>query len=339
MTPITPFAAALATCALGLGVPSSAHAQTASEIAVAKQWFSDGLAREEKGEFGAALELFRRAAQVKRTPQIVYHVGFCESRTAALVEALVDLDSAAAIARTAHADDVVAAAQSELADVKKRVPTLQVKLAAGAGVKRATPAHFRVDGSSIALSLLGTAMPLDPGEHSVSIELTSGGIATKSVTLAERDAKVVELAPPAEAPPDAAVAPVPAPPAPLAQHEATSAPPAPVPTAQRSSTIEWVLVGAGAAVTVAGASLFAVARVKEGSLNGSCPTHTQCDPSLEGDYNTATTLNSLGIGLGAVGLASVALGASMLVLRPSASSSVAASVGVGPSGVRVAGVF
>ena len=50
-----------------------------------------GLAHEGEGKFGPALDLFRRAAQVKKTPQIVYHVGFCESRTGALVEALVDL--------------------------------------------------------------------------------------------------------------------------------------------------------------------------------------------------------------------------------------------------------
>src|ERR1700722_19240174 len=104
-----------------------ARAQTPSEIAIAKQWFADGLSHEEKGEFAPALDLFRRAAQVKRTAQIVYHLGFCESHTGALVEAMVDLDGAAALARAAHASDVMTAAQTELAEVKKRVPSLAVR--------------------------------------------------------------------------------------------------------------------------------------------------------------------------------------------------------------------
>jgi hypothetical protein len=328
----------LTTSALSLGWAPPARAQTASEIAVAKQWFSDGLAREEKGEFGPALDLFRRAAQVKRTPQIVYHVGFCESRTAALVEALVDLDSAAALARSAHASDVVAAAETELAEVKKRVPTLQVRLV-GSPSRAATPARFLVDGSSIALSLLGSAMPLDPGDHSVSIELASGGVATKAVTLAERDAKVVELAPPSEAPPSrAAAVAAPLPPA-ILPPDATARTPEAPPAAARSSTTEWVLVGVGAAVTVVGGGLFAAARVKESSLNGACPSHLACDPSLEGSYNTATALNSVGIGLGIVGLAGAALGASMLVLRPSPSSASSARFEVSPARVALTGTF
>src|SRR5580658_373897 len=108
---------------------------------MAKQWFADGLAREEKADWAAALDLFRRAVQVKRTPQIVYHVGLCESRSGGLVEALVDLDSAATLARTAHADDVVTAAKAELADVKARIPTLDVRVSGDAA-----PARFVVDG-------------------------------------------------------------------------------------------------------------------------------------------------------------------------------------------------
>jgi hypothetical protein len=310
-----------------------AHAQTASEIATAKQWFADGLANEEKSDFAGALELFKRAAQVKRTPQIVYHVGFCESRTGGLVEALVDLESAVALARTAHADDVVTVASAELADVKKRTPSLEVVTPG-----EATPARFVVDGRSIALSMLRTPMPLNPGEHTVTVELANGATATKRVTLAERDAIKVDLAPVGPAP---APAPTPTPtPAPAV---APAAPKPATPGAQSeeraSSPVPWILVGGGGAVAITGAVLMIVARGKLGDLDQSCPSHANCPANLESDYDSAKTLNALGIGLGAVGLVAAGVGVSMLVFRSSTTSSASASLVVSPRGVDLAARF
>jgi len=292
-----------------------ACAQTASEIATARQWFADGLAREEKAEYAPALDLFRRAAQVKKTPQIVYHVGFCESRTGALVEALVDLDNAATLARAAHMDNVVSAAQAELADVNMRIPSLEVHVQGDA-----SPARFVVDGTTIALSMLRTRMPLDPGEHTVTIEFASGTSATKKATLAERDVKTLELAPPAGA--AAAVTPLPVPastePAPASSASSDN------PGASRSSpALAWVLVGVGGAATIGGAVVFLAARGKASTLQDACPSHTACDPSLEGTYNSAKTLDTVGLTLGAVGIAAAGIGVSMLLLRPSAQTSTA----------------
>jgi hypothetical protein len=321
------FSAVLALSAVSL--PSTdAHAQTPSEIATAKQWFADGLAKEEKSDFAGALDLFKRAAQVKRTPQIVYHVGFCESRTGALVEALVDLESAVAIARAAHADDVVTAASAELADVQKRTPRVEVRVAEVPPASR-----FLVDGRAVALSMLRAPMPLNPGEHSVTVELANGATATKKVTLAERDAIKVDLAPASDAAP-----PTPAPAAAPEKPTASPAPP-PAPEAQSSSPVPWVLVGGGAAVAVTGVVLMFVARGKEGDLDKSCPSHAGCDPKLESDYDSAKTLNALGIGLGAVGIVAAGVGVSMLVLRPSASTATSATLVLSPRGIDLAAKF
>ncbi len=307
-----------------------ARAQTPSEIAMAKQWFAEGLAREEKADWAGALDLFRRAAQVKRTPQIVYHVGLCESRSGGLVEALVDLDSAATIARTAHADDVVTAAKAELADVKARIPTLDVRISGDAA-----PARFVVDGSAIALSLLHTPMPLDPGEHTVTIEFSSGASATAKATLAEHDAKMVSLAPAASSP--AASAPV-APAGSPASSSAAAEPPAsaavPDSSPRGGSAVPWVLAGVGGAVLAVGAVFFVEARVKEGSLHDACPSRTGCDPSLESSYDTAKTFNAVGLGLGAVGVVGIAAGVTMLGFRTSPSSPASGSaLVVGPGRV------
>lgn len=317
----------MALAAVSLRSPA-AHAQTPSEIATAKQWFADGLAKEEKGDFAGSLELFKRAAQVKRTPQIVYHVGFCESRTGALVEALVDLESAVALARTAHADDVVAAATAELADVQRRAPRVEVRTP-----DDTTPARFVVDGRSVALSMLRTPMPLNPGEHTVTVELANGGTATKTVTLAERDAIKVDLVPVASgATPPPTPASVPA-------REKPAAAVLRSPEERGSSTVPWILVGGGAAVAITGAVLMVVARGNEGDLDEKCPTHTNCSSSLESDYDSAKTFNALGIGLGAVGIVAAGVGVSMLVLRPSTTSSASASLVLSPRGFDLAARF
>lgn len=306
--------------------PPVVHAQTPSEIATAKQWFGDGLAKEEKSDFTGALDLFRRAAQVKKTPQILYHVGLCESRTGALVEALVDLESAAAAARGAHADDVLTAANAELAEVKKRTPTLEVRTPDGT-----TPARFVVDAQSIALSMLRAPMPLNPGEHTVTVELTTGATATKKVTLAERDAIKVDLAPTGSAPP--------APPTPAVTPARESAAPTPPAQEPSASPLPWILVGGGAAVAITGAVLFVVARGKASDLDANCPVRTACDPKYQSDYDSAKTLNALGIGLGAVGLVAAGVGISMLVLRPSSATASSASLVLSSRGIDLAARF
>jgi hypothetical protein len=310
-----------------------ARAQTASEIATAKQWFAEGLAHEEKDEFGTALDLFRRASQVKRTPQIVYHVGFCESRTGALVEALVDLDSAAALGRAAHAEDVVTAARAELSEVQRRIPHLEVH-----DVGATRPARFVVDGNAIALSMLRTAMPLDPGEHTVTLEYASGANATQKVTLAERDTKTIEIG----SPPAAAQASTSAPA--TSATTVTSAAPAtslssPIASSSQhaASTLPWIVVGIGGALAIGGGVLVGAAHAKESSLHDACPTRQGCDPALSGDYDTATTLNTVGLVLGAVGVVGLGVGVSMVVFRPSPSTS--AALAVTPRGVDLTARF
>ena len=93
--------------------------------------------------------------------------------------------------------------------------------------------------------MLRTPLPLDPGEHTVTIEFASGASATQKASLAEHEAKTLDLVPPRAAaavvtPPPASLPEAPA----LAPVAAISAA---TPAAEhRPRTLEWVLVGAGA---------------------------------------------------------------------------------------------
>jgi hypothetical protein len=312
-----------------LAHPPLAHAQTPSEIATARAWFADGLAHEEAGDFTAALSLFRRAAQVKRTPQIAYHVAFCESRTGALVLALVDLESAATVARAAHAEDVAIAVEAELADVRRRIPTLEVHDASDGKATR-----LLVDGNAVSLAMVGTPMPLDPGEHTVTLELASGAKATKTVTLAERDKKTADLSPSGGAAP--VVAPLPPPPV-AVPTPPPSNPSSAAPAPSSGRTLPWVTIGIGGALLAGGVGLFADAWIQEGNLHSKCPSMTNCPSNLQGTYSTAKTFDALGIGLGVAGVAVAGLGVSLLVFHPSPSTT--AHLDVSPHGASLTARF
>ena len=110
--------------ALGLSLvsftlSSPARAQSAEAIAAAKKDFADGIALEEQGKFAQALVKFRSVAKVKETPQILFHVGLCESKTGALVEATQTLRRAVDTAHAEGNDKVESAAQGELDAVEQ----------------------------------------------------------------------------------------------------------------------------------------------------------------------------------------------------------------------------
>ncbi len=326
------FTAALGAAVLGGAItPREAAAQTASEITLARQWFADGRALEDKADWAGALEQFKRAAQVKRTPQILYHLGLCASRSGKLVQAMVDLDAAATLARSSKIDDVLAAASTELAEVKKRVASLEIQ------VEGKDPSRLVIDGQSVALATIGSAMPLDPGAHTIAVELASGATATKTVTLAEKDAQKIVLTPDASSAPAAIVtppSPVLTPRAPQPVEAAKEAP-----TSGGSSGLGWGLVIGGVAVFAGGATMFTVARGKASDLEAQCPDHKDCNPALESDYDSAKTLNTLGVVLGAAGIVAAGVGVTLLVIAPSKPKSSEAAVVISPHGLSLRGRF
>jgi hypothetical protein len=80
--------------------------------------------------------------------------------------------------------------------------------------------------------------------------------------------------------------------------------------------------------------LVVVAHGKEGSLDQSCPTHDNCDPSLSGTYDTARTLDAIGLAAGAVGLVAAGTGLTLLLTRPGESATASVAVGPGTLGLR-----
>lgn len=326
--------------------PAPSHAQTASEIAAAKEWFAEGKALEDKGDWAGALERFRRAAAVKKTPQILFHQGLCEKNTGALVEAIVSLSRAVDMARSAKNTQVESSANTELEDARARVPSLRLVPPEGA-----SPARVYLDGSAISAAMLGQPMPVNPGKREIRAEFDSG-VFERTIELSERQSETIALqAPPPQTPsvpPPAAVSssapPVPAaPPAPSSPAPAPSAPSGTL--SDSSSTLPWILVGGGV-VAAGGGLLFWMKRNGEiDELDRICPQRDACPPSRESEVNDAksrgTLYSALGLGLMGVGAVSLATGGYLLLGNESSDSRAALVPMAGPktAGAAVTGRF
>ncbi|RYE82186.1 MAG: hypothetical protein EOO75_21070, partial [Myxococcales bacterium] len=64
----------------------TAHA--ADDTAKARTAFNEGLQLEAGGNFTGALAKFNEVAQLRRTPQVVYHIALCQEKLGQLVAAL-----------------------------------------------------------------------------------------------------------------------------------------------------------------------------------------------------------------------------------------------------------
>lgn len=327
---VVPFSLCLALPAWG---------QTASEIAAAKQWFSEGMALEEKGQFAEALARFKKAMAVKKTPQIVFHVGICELKTGALVEALVSFERAVEAAKADGNAQVESAASAELTSLKPRVPTLEIAIAG-----QATPKRVLLDGTEIASATLGTPMPVNPGAHEIVAEF-DGGTVKQKVSVAERGAGKVTLTPP---PPGEAPTAKPAAPGASTTPKAAPAPePAPArPSPASPSVLPWVLVGGGVVLAAAGFYSWKLRGDQIDELDAMCGSKDDCPVELAGEVDDAeskgrtyTTLSFVSWGIGAA-----ALGAGTVMLLGSSSKERAAAqvspvIGPGFSGASLRGRF
>ncbi|MBK7579960.1 MAG: hypothetical protein IPI67_07105 [Myxococcales bacterium] len=299
---------------LGLLVvrPGSVGAQSASEIAAAKQWFTEGLALEEKSDFAAALERFRRAAEVKRTPAITFHVGLCEMKTGALVEAVVSLERTVESAKAEGNTQVETAAANELSALRARLPMLEISIKGAA-----KPTTLSLDGNSLSVVALDAPIPVNPGQHKLVAEFATGPL-EKSFSASEGKRARVELTAPGS-PAEATRPPVP---------PATPAAPAPSPAPDKDATndaggasvVPWLFIGGGVLATAGGFYMWKLRGDLIDDLDAICPAQTECPADRADDVDSkekkGKTYTTLGVAFWGVGVAALATGGYLLLSAP-----------------------
>jgi hypothetical protein len=172
----------------GLGAASGSAAPADPQLQAARQWFAQAEEDEDAGRWKDALDKLRSVLGVKRTAGGQYHVALCEEHVGKLVDALSDYTAADSEAHTENAQDVLNLVGKRLADLEPRVPRLTIHV-----VPDVPDIRLTLDGATIASSLFGVAMPVDPGTHRIEASAHGRGPTIVEVTMHEHDSTVAEV--------------------------------------------------------------------------------------------------------------------------------------------------
>jgi hypothetical protein len=292
----------------------TANAQPQAQLLLAQEWFKTGLDFERAGKWSEALTEFKKVADVKKTAPVLFHIGLCESKLGQLADASVDLMRAIEAAKGENKPDVQSAAEAELKEVRPRVPTLMIMPPSG----DAKPTKVSIDGHPLSLGVLGTAMPVNPGEHEVAVDFANGTF-KKKVSVAEKQQEKVQV--------EAPTGPAPA----TTNTPATTGPESATPSSSsttpnngaitvtpdkvaKSNVLPWVLVGVGGAAIAGSVVFFIMRQGNIDALDEGCPTRSNCPSSLQSEYDSGKTNSVVSGVLAGVGLAAIGVGATMLVV-------------------------
>jgi len=171
-----------------LGASPAMATPTDAQVQAAREIFAQAEKDEDASRWSDALEKLRRVSEVRLTAGVRYHVALCEENLGQLAGALSDYTAADTQARSENAQDVQRLVGTRLASLGPRVPRLTVHV-----VPEVPDEVVTLDGQPIAHSLIGAALPVDPGAHRVEATAANRPTSSALVTLRERDSTVLEV--------------------------------------------------------------------------------------------------------------------------------------------------
>lgn len=310
--------------ALAMSLPArSAAADVPShdrDPVFAESLFRSGRTAFERGDFVAACNDFTESHRLDPAVGTELNLSECEEKLGRTASAWRHLREAIELLRPE--DDRLAIARARLPRLDKRVPRLVVRLKADAP----TGTTVARDGVELAAASIGSPEPIDPGEHELRIRARDHDEVTIRMSLAEGEARTVDVGPgPAQrgvgaAPPSNANA------MPAAALE-TNAP------GNGQRLLGLVVGGAGIVGVGVGAVFGIVAKGKFDDAKTTCgDTYPQCKDgatAVATDQNNSAhgsaTVSTLAVVAGGVALAA---GAVLFFTAPSATKT---RVGVAPT--------
>jgi hypothetical protein len=304
-------------------VAGSARAQ-GRDVTAADALFRDARALMKKGEFDAACPKLVESHQLDPAPGTAINLGDCWEKVGRLADALQVLRDALDLLRAG--DHRIPLVKKQVAALEPRVPRLTITLAGaapdGTKVKR--------DGIEVGAGSIGSALPVNPGEH--TIEVTAPGRESRSfaVTVRAGESRHVEVIPgthvEASAKPDHR-----APPA----STTTLASSEPGSDGSTQRTLGFAAIGAGV-VVLGAAGIFAIrAASKEGEAQDAGCSGTTCPPGPgQGLSDEADTARETAAWLGGLGSIAAVTGLVLVLTAPSSEHS---AITVGPLIVRAGG--
>lgn len=288
---IAPLLVALATATALGGAPATARADatSAADLKKARAQFQRGIELEQASNWSEAIQQFRDVGAVRMTPQVRFHIAYCEEELGRLVTALGGYELAQGEADQVG-PDFKHEVESAITELRARIPKLMIDRG-----KNADAALVQLDGVDLGASSVGVEVPLDPGPHTVTATAPGFQQFTETADLKEKEVTHVtlDLVPEPEAPP-------PKPPVKeVIVIEEQQAP---------NRTIPYVVGGAGIGALAGAGVLLALRQATSAQLKKDCPDRNACPESNRGTYNrlkaygVATPIVA-GVGVAAIGTA------------------------------------
>jgi len=268
-----------------------AQAPDESTLAAARQLGQDGVGLYERGEYAAASAKFERAFAVVKVPTLGLWAGRAFEKLGMLVEASQRYREVTLIALAATDPQVLRTAQTDAQTaydaLAQRIPQLTLD------VTGATPSEVSVtiDGKAVQSALLGAALPLNAGAHTVEGR-RGQQVVGETLTLSEGERRTYALSFEAVPTPAAVAAAAPVATAPVAEDD------------HGDSMVPWVVVAGGGAMAVTGVVFVALAL----SAKSSVESATMFSKSIASDRDNVPTYSAVGFVLLGAGAAAVTAG-------------------------------
>lgn len=307
-------------------LPRSAHA--AGDAAAAEALFRDGMTLLDAGRYEEACQKLADSQRMDPASGTLLAVALCHEKQGKTASAWVEYVDAANLARKDGRADREASARKRATELEAQLSRLTIRIAPGATETRGL--EIRRNGEPVPVSVLGTALPVDPGDYVVEASAPTKRPARFAVRIAPGDQKLVDIPNLADAP---SVAEPPAAPvrdaSPAADHGT-----------MHPRRIVGLIVGGVGVGSLAVAGVFGLSAISNADESRAiCPT-SRCDKreafDLNRDADSAATLSNVFAGIGLVALAA---GTVLFFTAPAQKNSAQLHVRMGVSHVLFGGEF
>ncbi|MEO8183404.1 MAG: hypothetical protein ABI895_31605 [Deltaproteobacteria bacterium] len=302
-------AVAVLCSSLALALPARlAHAQSATDSAAAESLFNEALAMLANKKPAEACPKLEASQRLDPGVGTLLYLADCYQQMGRSASAWGTFREAAYMAKD-RKDDREGVAVESAKSLEPKLSYLTVEVTPVPGVAL----EIKRDGKAISDALWNTAMPVDPGAHTVEASAPGKKPWSTSFNIADgprQESVVVPLLEDAPVAADATQLPLSAP------------PPEPPRGSSMQKTAGWVLLGVGSAGLVTGGVLALLARGDNKDANAECrPDRLRlCNPAgVELGESAAAKATWAGVSAG-VGLAALGAGVTLLLTAPPASA-------------------
>ncbi len=300
-------ASRFAALAFSFSILASGVARAQSEgAAAAEVLFNQGREAMERRDYDAACQRFRESEQIDSAPGTKLNLADCEEKRGRIATAW---ELFRAVPRDLpETDERYAIAMARAAALEKRLPTLSLRLAAGAPATT----RVRVGTAAIGSGSFGVALPLDPGKHTLVIEAPGYRPRTIEIELVEGQPQTLDVVP------GSAIA-VPGPPPPTPAERTTSG--------GGQKTLGYVFGGIGLVGLAVGGVAGVIVLSKKNTAEDNCKDELQrCNErgaAANESGSAIAPISTAGFIVGALGLGAGAY----IILTADADSETALRVG------------